>query len=713
MQLDPLDLTWRQVHWPLPLDAGAALGLLERLAADVLRDPVIWEARSHEGSVVYMVGTAAHQVRVLMDLLDGMIPGVAHAKPSFDRVSPSAAARMRMRQNFLPLERTSAEQSARTVLAALAAAHFRGEQAVVQIVLGRGSPGGVLPPRPYDPTQSWFDALVSGTRAAPPDLAARMRRKREAPGFSATVRIGAAAASDGRKLAILRGMTAALRTFQSPGMRIEFLRDAPDELGSARVPRRLPLRLACEDVLRLLAWPLDVRGLPGLPAAHPLLLAGPASLDGSRAFASTSAPGERRPVGISGSDALFHTLFLGPSGVGKSTAMLNLISADMKAGRSVVVIDPKADLVRDVLARVPEERRGDVVVLDPTSDRPVGLNPVRAVGTPPELVADNILGIFRDLFPAQFGPNVADALHASLLTLTHSPGATLAWLPRLFSDAAFRSQLVGALDPALGLDAFWAQYGAMSERQQSQFVGPVLSRLRQLLLRPGLRRVLDQPEPKFELRDLMTGPRILLVPLNSGLIGADASRLLGSLLVTQLWQLTLARAADEQTKRTPVSLYVDEVQEYLRLGGSELADALSRSRSLGVGWHLAHQFRTQLRKELLGAVDSNVRNVVAFSLDSGDAAAFAKKAPALTPEDFMSLPPYAVYANLMSDGAQTGWFSAVTLAAPPEISDTVELLSLSRERYGVDPAEPAPSSASEREVAPPDSPIRRRKRRTE
>ena len=35
------------------------------------------------------------------------------------------------------------------------------------------------------------------------------------------------------------------------------------------------------------------------------------------------------------------------------------------AGHSVVVIDPKGDLVEDVLTRIPEERAGDVIVLDP------------------------------------------------------------------------------------------------------------------------------------------------------------------------------------------------------------------------------------------------------------------------------------------------------------------------------------------------------------
>ena len=48
----------------------------------------------------------------------------------------------------------------------------------------------------------------------------------------------------------------------------------------------------------------------------------------------------------------------------------------MAAGRGVVVLDPKGgDLIRDVLDRVPEGRRDDVVLIDPSAtDTPVGLN---------------------------------------------------------------------------------------------------------------------------------------------------------------------------------------------------------------------------------------------------------------------------------------------------------------------------------------------------
>ena len=81
-------------------------------------------------------------------------------------------------------------------------------------------------------------------------------------------------------------------------------------------------------------------------------------------------------MGIPIKDALFHTHLLGPTGSGKSTVLENLILADINAGLGTLVIDPKGDLVSDLLERIPAHRHADVVILDPTSPTPVGFNPL-------------------------------------------------------------------------------------------------------------------------------------------------------------------------------------------------------------------------------------------------------------------------------------------------------------------------------------------------
>ena len=55
----------------------------------------------------------------------------------------------------------------------------------------------------------------------------------------------------------------------------------------------------------------------------------------------------------------------GPTGTGKSTLLTDLVLADADAGRGVVVIDPKGDVVTDLLDRLPEDVAGRSVLFDP------------------------------------------------------------------------------------------------------------------------------------------------------------------------------------------------------------------------------------------------------------------------------------------------------------------------------------------------------------
>jgi hypothetical protein len=713
-ELSSRELIWQRVHWPVPLDEHLASGLLRRLASDLTRQPIIWEVRVSEGLVTHVVGTPAHQVKAVTGAIEGLVPGTVTSPEGDVRPHVARSARLQVKGQQLHLAADHAPNAARTLLAALTEAHFKEEHAVLQVVLSRGRSPEVLSARPADPTQSWFEVLASGGRPASPELAGRMRDKASQPGFEAVIRVAATAKSDARRITIMQGILSALRTLQAPGVRLTFVKDTGDALDRALVPFWAPLRISATEALSLIAWPLEADDLPGLPAAHPKALRlHETDIEKIRVFAKTTAPEKAQPLGLSIEDNFFHSVILGPTGSGKSTAMLNLIVADMKAGRGVVVIDPKGDLVQDILERIPDQRRADVAVLDPTDSRPLGLNPLHVPGTSAELIADGVVTIFRDLFPSSFGPRTSEMVHASILTLAHHPSATLTWLPRLLTDARFRSTLIGKLKDPEGLESLWAEYGEMSERQQAQFAGPVLSRLRQFLLRPSLKRVLDQGEPKFQLNEVFTKHKILLVPLNTGILGNDAARLLGSLLVSQLWQLTLGRATQTKSHRPAVSIYVDELQEFIHLGGNDLSDALARSRSLGVAWILAHQFRDQLPTDTKNALDANALNKIVFGLGAKDARELAAMSPELVAEDFMTLPQYGIYASLMRNGRHLGWVSGQTAASPEPTSDPIEIIAASQARYGSDPEptnESSPLDSQSAKKKPSDEPIGRRTR---
>ena len=198
--------------------------------------------------------------------------------------------------------------------------------------------------------------------------------------------------------------------------------------------------------------------------------------------------------------------------------------------------------------------------------------------------------------------------------------------------------------------------------------------------------MLGQAQPRFGLTDLLERRRIVVVNLNQGLLGAGAARLLGTLLVSQLWQHLLARQAEPPERRQIVSVYIDEVQAFLTGLPGSLADALAQARSLGAAFHLAHQYRGQLSTEMMQAVETNTRSKVYFALSATDAAAAARLAPELEAADFQLLAQYQAYATVMHHGRRSGWFSLATRPAPPAVRDPALLYAASHARYGI-PAE--------------------------
>ena len=515
------------------------------------------------------------------------------------------------------------------------------------------------------------------------------------------LRLGVRAASPLRQRVLLQGLLGALRLLEGPGVRLRARTEHPAKLNSVRRPWRAGLELGAGEIVAMAGWPVGEGVLPATPSAHPRVLALPAARETQRAFATGVADQAGERLGISIGDALYHTVLLGPTGAGKSTALAHLALADIQAGRGVLLIDPKTDLVADILARIPEQRRDDVVVIDPTSSRPVGINPLARAqaarsgalssgggvlggGASPELVADTVLATFKGVFAESWGVRVEQVLAAALVTLARTPEATLVDLPLLLTNTAYRQRLIAAsgADP-LGTGQFWAAYEALSEAQRQQWVGPVLTRLQPFLIRPHLRATLGQATPSFDLEEVFTRRRIVLVSLNKGVLGAESARLLGSLLVGQLWPLILARAAVEPSRRHVVSVFIDEVQDYLSLPGS-LADALAQARSLGAAFHLAHQYRGQLPAALKAGIDSNARNKIIFSLSAADAAELARQAIGLEAADFQLLPRFGVYARTMHHGRENPWCQATTLPPTPPTQDALALRASSQARYGQD-----------------------------
>ena len=703
------ELVWLQLFWPRPLSTQTVSELLQRLVADPHSGRLVFETRAHAKGLVFLLGVRSSQRDTIAHIVRELVPGVqytdsteqpadsgeatslANRRPRMDK-----AARITTNRSERLLAVSQVEAATRRLLAACSELS-PGECVTVQVQLGRRRP-----PRSV-PYQSWWDVLMHGYRP-PANTRLDKTDRCQYHCVQVSVRIGVAGMSHARARQQLLNIFGAMRSVETSHAHLRLTPESATRLNQASVPWYpfyTTSLLAASEIALLTGWPIGDSELPALGPISPRVMPPPHWLSSTqshlagRVFGVSNAPGHTHTsLGISPADSLLHTVLLGPTGVGKSTAMLGLILADIWAGRGVLVIDPKSDLVTSLLERIPPSRHKDVVLLDPTMPQVVGLNPLvsQAARQHPDLVADSLLASFKSIFAESWGVRTEEVLAACLLTLARVsqslPGvATLVAIPSLLTNPELRRRITSKVDDPLGVSSFWAKFDSWSPEQQRQVIAPVLNKLQQLVMRPHMRAVLGQTAPHFQLDELFTKRKVVLIRLNKGTLGAEAARLLGSLVMGQLWPLILGRANDPPTRRAITSIYIDEVHDFIQGIPGDLADALAQSRSLGVGFTMAHQYRSQLSLAMQRAIDANARNKICFELSGADAKDMAAMAAShLVPADFMLLSRFRIYASYWCEGAKTGWLSGTTLPPPCICSDPLAIAAASCARYG-QPAE--------------------------
>ncbi len=529
---------------------------------------------------------------------------------------------------------------------------------------GRRGWSAILPGVPAQVTPSQFDK----TRAK------AIEEKAAGPGFDCLLRVCAGADRPATVREYLRSVAASLGPYAAANG-FHMRSAAFDERSRERFQRREcppfgSFILTARELAVL--WHLPSDAPPQLAITRSARLPPPARADrGDRLLGLSTWADEHRPIGLSIADSRLHLHLLGPTGTGKTTAMLNLAVQDVAAGRGVGILDPKGDLVSGVLERIPRSRREDVVLISPEeSDFSVGINPLElAPEDDPDLVAENTLTIFKRIYERFWGMRTDDILKAALRTLMRGPDSTLAQIPLLLTDAAFRSGAIAGLGDPVGLGSFWAWFESLSESQRVEAIGPVLNKLRDFLVRPRLRRLLCQPRSTVDLRTVVDSGQILLADLSVGRWGETTSGLIGSFLVAKLWQAALARSTVPEDQRRDFFLFIDEFQHFQGIGGP-FADALAQARSLHLSLTIANQHLGQLPRDLREAISSNARSRAVFQCGREDAASLAHEFAPLDAAALMSLPRFEMAARVAIDG-QTSQALTLRTLAPPQAVDAM------------------------------------------
>lgn len=676
----PRPLAAFRLRFPANLDSAVPAQFAAHLSGLAHGTTVVFELVGRQNSIEHRLLLPEASADFIIGKLLALVPGLRFVR--IDRPIDECPHAIGVRQpRFAALRSDATEQGARALLTALGQVR-KGETLVVQWQVG----GGFAPPP---------ESLVDEQQESRSELRSARRAKARLPMLQVWGRVGIGADSANRRRQLLSQVLTAYRslrtTYGDLRFGVMFQRLRAGGLKARRRPwfARSSLFNTVE-LASVIGWPVAGMDVSGLAVSGAPLLRTPDEVPHrGRVFGRSNYPGVDRQVAQSAHGALSHSLIAGPTGSGKTALLANLIADDLASRRSLVVIDGKGDLATRVLERVPDDRLGGLHVLDlgfGGSQTPVPGLKLFGRADDGELAADLVLGVLADLFADSWGPRSEQWLRVGLVTIASDPEATLADLLYLFWDERYRRSLVSRIKNPL-LRASWAQFEAMGASERNHVLAAPLNKLDAVLGRSRMRAVLGQRQPAIDVEQVVNGGGTLIVNLATGAIGSLASRLLGAIVVYEIYRVAAGRSRLPASKRPPAMVVIDEPRALSGLP-VPLDVLFEQARGHGVGLTIAAQSISQLPDGVAQAVMSNVATIGAFRQNADDASVLARYLGGLAASDLQGLEAFELMLRL---GLGNGRVSTpLTLTTSPLGQPLRRASSVTRayvERVGQQPAD--------------------------
>ncbi|WP_097033981.1 helicase HerA domain-containing protein [Clostridium tertium] len=401
-------------------------------------------------------------------------------------------------------------------------------------------------------------------------------------------------------------------------------------------------------------------------------------------FAENIYRGNRRRIEIKPKDLVRHFVAQGKTGSGKSewfkTLFMEVISNKydedgkiIKKGGGAMVLEPHGKLADELLEIIPEDRWDDVIVVDPYSDHPLGMNfciiPESLNGElSPELVKQKTIEEALEIIKRKFQDIWSDKneyfIENALKTIIETQD-TMVELPRLFNDKKFRNKTIPKIkDPAV--KKFWKD--KFNENKNGDISSSVEStaqsveyKLDKFIRSPELKRIFGQHEC-IDFKKVLDENKILIFKFDKKKMSRDKIEFIGGIAIKLI--IVAAFNRNKEMWDEPFLVGIDEAQNFI---GESIKDILYELRKYGVALGLLHQELKQLNKvpNLVDAIYNNVGTSITFTTGDTDASFFAKKyGPRVDAADLNNLPSRYGYCKLLVNGATSNTFNIYSIDSP-------------------------------------------------
>lgn len=357
-------------------------------------------------------------------------------------------------------------------------------------------------------------------------------------------------------------------------------------------------------------------------------------------------------------DRLQHVQVLGPTATGKSTALANLISQDLREGMTVFILETSGNLASKVEGYVAALGRPTMIV-DP-SRKGASWRVNLLVGDPTR-VAERVVSAFQ----AILGESHDFFKHHNHTVLTHMVFAAKAWerkqgrpatletVLKCATDDTFLRDAIGApgaseknggagggrkggkpsgtrtpvVNPHLEATAreyFEKRYFNMTDDERDLFTSGMKTALGMLMLRQEVKDVLcpqgREGEREVMLEEALDSGGLVVVRLSPGDCGSDNAINLASWFL----RVFMAMIAERPDGARPIMAYFDELHQYFGTehdgDSKKFASFTATARHKNCAVHVAYHSNSQIPRELEAEFDINLRNKILLGGQVGDGA---------------------------------------------------------------------------------------------
>ena len=410
------------------------------------------------------------------------------------------------------------------------------------------------------------------------------------------------------------------------------------------------------------------------------------------------------PVRFAGDLTRRHHLYVARTRMGKSTLMQHIVTHKLRekaAGRdgdAIIVVDPHADLVADLLGHVPESLIEQVRLVDLGAEG--GLPGINLLDTrifsDRDRTADSVVRVARGLWE-QWGPRMQSILEQTVKTL-HEANAhpstaadeqhTILDGLRLLADEDFRQEVLDKVTDPYLLE-WWARtFSGWRKEYRSEALAPVQTRLSYYASSKLARAVLGQPRSTIDLRRVILDGGILFVSTAQGTAGRDVAALVGASILNLVDAVIREQESLPLAERRGALVVVDEMQS---MPGVDYESMLSELGKYGASFVLATQSLAKL-KDLSPSMQStllaNVGCLAVFQAAGADAQELVLELgrDRVSVEDIVSLPVHHCYIRATVGKERVPVFSMEVLEPDEGDADTAARIRANTASYVISPA---------------------------